>query len=407
MRTLTSATFGAALALIAGATGASAAPAPAATAQPMACNGALSAGARPALADFQAAIATKDAAKIATADAAAQAKAKAPADICTLGQLELQAAGQANDFTAASAAVTRALGSGAANGTLFAPVVANIGANQYNSKNYAGAYASFMQASQLNPNDPEPLVFAAGAKAKMNDSAAAIALYQRAFALRAKGATLKQEWLAQAVADAYRAKSPAVVPLTVDWVSAYPTPSNWHDTLQIYAGAAGLDATALIDVYRLERATKGLTAEGDYANFANLLLGKGYANEAKAVLAEGVAANLVKPTSPVVVEARQRAPGEIAGLAASAAAARTAASGQVALNVGERLYGTGDYAKAAELFRIAATKPGADSATANLKLGEALAMSGDTAGAKAAFQAVTGPKADLAKFWLIWLGQRG
>ena len=41
---------------------------------------------------------------------------------------------------------------------------------------------------------------------------------------------------------------------------------------------------------------------------------------------------------------------------------------------------------------------------ANLRLGIALARSGDKAGATAAFNAVGGARAPIAKLWLAWLG---
>jgi hypothetical protein len=40
---------------------------------------------------------------------------------------------------------------------------------------------------------------------------------------------------------------------------------------------------------------------------------------------------------------------------------------------------------------------------ANLHLGMALARSGDKAGATAAFNAVTGQRADIAKYWLLYV----
>ena len=52
------------------------------------------------------------------------------------------------------------------------------------------------------------------------------------------------------------------------------------------------------------------------------------------------------------------------------------------------------------------TKPGADAAMANLHLGMALARAGDKAGATAAFNAVSGPRAEIAKFWLLYLQSR-
>jgi hypothetical protein len=57
----------------------------------------------------------------------------------------------------------------------------------------------------------------------------------------------------------------------------------------------------------------------------------------------------------------------------------------------------GNYAKAATLYRTAMTKGGVDAKRhQHAGLGIALAMSGDKAGATAAFSAVTGPRQDLA-----------
>ena len=43
---------------------------------------------------------------------------------------------------------------------------------------------------------------------------------------------------------------------------------------------------------------------------------------------------------------------------------------------------------------------------ANLHIGMALARAGDKAGATAALNAVTGPRAEIAKFWLAYLNQK-
>ena len=73
---------------------------------------------------------------------------------------------------------------------------------------------------------------------------------------------------------------------------------------------------------------------------------------------------------------------------------------------GDADYGYGDYAQAAELYRAALSKTGADVNLINLHLGMALARAGDKAGATAALNAVTGPRSELAKFWLIYLATR-
>jgi Flp pilus assembly protein TadD len=82
------------------------------------------------------------------------------------------------------------------------------------------------------------------------------------------------------------------------------------------------------------------------------------------------------------------------------------ATGQVALNTGDAYLGYGDTAKAVALYRAALTKGSVDTNLVNLHLGMALAQAGDRAGAEAAFRAVTGARADVAGYWLVFLSQR-
>ena len=63
----------------------------------------------------------------------------------------------------------------------------------------------------------------------------------------------------------------------------------------------------------------------------------------------------------------------------------------------------GEYAKAVTLYRSALTKTGVDADTVNTRLGISLAMSGDKEGARAAFQAVKGPRAEIAALWIAYL----
>jgi hypothetical protein len=47
-----------------------------------------------------------------------------------------------------------------------------------------------------------------------------------------------------------------------------------------------------------------------------------------------------------------------------------------------------------------------DPAVANLHIGMALARAGDKAGATTALNAVTGPRAEIAKYWLLYVSQK-
>jgi hypothetical protein len=65
-----------------------------------------------------------------------------------------------------------------------------------------------------------------------------------------------------------------------------------------------------------------------------------------------------------------------------------------------------DYAKAADLYRVALQKGGVDANLVNTRLGIALAMGGQRADAEAAFGKVAGVRAPLANLWRAWLAMR-
>ena len=67
----------------------------------------------------------------------------------------------------------------------------------------------------------------------------------------------------------------------------------------------------------------------------------------------------------------------------------------------------GDYSSAVQAYKLAMAKSDGDAALANLHIGMALARSGDKAGATAALNAVTGPRAGIAKYWLTYVAQKG
>ena len=97
---------------------------------------------------------------------------------------------------------------------------------------------------------------------------------------------------------------------------------------------------------------------------------------------------------------------ERAGLARLRTQALAAATGAQARAAGDAHFGHGQFAEAAELYRAALQKGGEDPNLVNTRLGAALALAGRRPEAEAALRAVTGPRADLAGFWLAWLARR-
>jgi len=128
------------------------------------------------------------------------------------------------------------------------------------------------------------------------------------------------------------------------------------------------------------------------------------------VLNEGIAAGKLNPatsknTSEILALSKPKIAADKASIpSALSAAAGPKATYKSALTAGDLVYGYKDFAKAAEMYKLALAKPGADAAQANFRLGLALAQAGDKEGAKAAFGAVqSGPYAPLATYGKIWV----
>jgi tetratricopeptide (TPR) repeat protein len=190
-----------------------------------------------------------------------------------------------------------------------------------------------------------------------------------------------------------------------EWIAAYPTSNAWTNALAVYQNLQSLDDAQTLDLLRLKRAT-GSLAPADYFNYGDIAVRAGYSGEAKAVLDEGFAANKVDKTNSSFKQlyalASQKSQGDRASLAAAPAAS---AAANLITGTGDAWYGYGDYAKAAEFYKAALAK-GGDANRNNLHLGMALARAGDKAGAAAALNKVTGPTAELAKFWLVYANSK-
>src|SRR5205085_1330448 len=167
------------------------------------------------------------------------------------------------------------------------------------------------------------------------------------------------------------------------------------------------DLEGTLDLLRLMQAAGALTSPADYVMFVESAAEQNNFTEAQAVVDAGIAAKVINPSSAEFrdivagVRAKQKA-----SAAELAAAAKSATSGIALMQIGERFYGMGDYAQAADLFRQAKGKGGVDNDLANLHLGMALARAGDKAGATAALNAVSGARADIAKLWVAYLQQK-
>jgi len=340
--------------------------------------------------------------------AAAHAAAKTADEHYLAYQLQLKAAMGVKNEAEMGKAVDGMLSTGAAPQELLAPLHLAAGKVRYNQKQYSQAAAEFQKVLQLDPANSEAKTLLAQTQLNSASPADAVAMLQKNIAEQsAGGAKAPEDLYKQAISAAYKAKLPAAVDLSRKWVAAYPTPTNWSDAIRIYRSLNTVDDASTLDLLRLARAAGALNGEADYDRYAYAALTKGYPGEALTVLNEGIKAGTVDPNKTPfkeeLAQAKAKSAGEEATLESSAKTGLASGTAKTALATGDLLYGYGQYAKAAELYRAALKKSGADANLINLHLGMALARSGDKAGAAAALNAVTGAQAEIAKYWLAYV----
>ena len=284
----------------------------------------------------------------------------------------------------------------------------NLGQLQYKNKEFPAAATSLGHVLATNPSQTDALVMLAETKKAQNQVPEAVSLLQRALqAKSASGQKVDEEWYKRALAIAYEAQLPSAIDLSRQWVAAYPTPANWRDALRVYRKLGSPTDSQTLDTLRLARAAGALSGDSDYHLFAYSASAASSPGEARSVLDEAIAAKQIDPNKQLFKDItntlnnnKVMARADLPQLAKEAMAASTA---RLAMRTGDAYYGYGDYARAAELYRAALTKSGADAGLINLHLGMALARAGDKAGATAALNAVTGEQAQLAKFWLAYV----
>ena len=360
---------------------------------------------------YQTTLAAVEANDTATAPAkiaALHAAATTPEEHYLASQVQLKLASVTKNEAEIGAAVDAMIATGVVPPANLPSAYLTQGKVRYNQKKYAEAAASFEKVLQLDPNNQEAKNLIAQSRSVNATPAESVAMLQQTIAQQsAGGAKAPEELYKRAVSTAYKAKLRTTPEISRQWVAAYPNPTNWSDAIRIYRNMNNVDDAGTLDLLRLARAANALKGEADYDRYAYAALTRGYPGEARMVLEEGIKAGAVDPNkSPfkeMIPQAKAKSAGEAATLDSAAKAAIASGTAKAALATGDLLYGYGEYARAAEVYRAALKKPGVDTSMANLHLGMALARAGDKAGATAALQAVSGARTEIAKYWLTYV----
>jgi tetratricopeptide (TPR) repeat protein len=369
---------------------------------PTAATAHLSREERTALAALQAALAARDYGTAAGALSAAQAAVHSEDGRYYLTNLQFQYARETNNLPLQTSTIDALIANGRTSQTELGQLYALRGTLAVYAGEREPAERAFTKALDLAPNADTALALAQ-VKYSLRKNVEALGLIDRAVQMRAAtGAPAPESWYKRGVEiGVSAAQRPQAIRLSTQLVAAYPTPENWRDAVLVYRDFNKGDAASAVDAVRLLRATRALAGERDYLDAAQAFTAAGLPGEAKAVLAEGVAAHMVDPLKATYKEAIVSANGLAATDRARLAAMRTAASksAAAAAAAGDHMLSFGDYAGAAAAYRAALQQGGADADAVNLHLGEALALGGNRAEAATALQAVTGPRSEIAALW--------
>lgn len=227
----------------------------------------------------------------------------------------------------------------------------------------------------------------------------------------AAGQTADPSWYSRGFRMSALSQSPDASYWSSAALKGSPDPENWRIALRTYQdGHKTMTREENLDVLRLMLVTGGLKDAYSYGEYVDAAMKAGLFGEAKEVIDKGRAAGNLQPTqlADVYKIATDGIAADKAGLGASEASAAKAPTGKIAASTANAHMGYGDYAKAVTLYKLALQKGGVDANEINTRMGIALAKSGDTAGAKAAFATVTTPGArkDIADFWTTWLDSK-
>jgi tetratricopeptide (TPR) repeat protein len=200
-------------------------------------------------------------------------------------------------------------------------------------------------------------------------------------------------------------------------VTYYNEPDEWGQLIDVSLGSVGTKNIKSIDalqMYRLSLATKATGAPDDWNSIAEAALQTGYPAEAQAALEAGIAAGKLSnsgKTATQLAEARGRVAKDRASLSAFEAAAAKSASGELDVKLAETYFGYGRYADVVAAARRGLSKggPKTDTNEANLLIGMALAVQGNSAEAQAALNNVKGASPAMMKaahLWSVYAGRK-
>lgn len=230
-------------------------------------------------------------------------------------------------------------------------------------------------------------------------------------AKKAKGEKPPEAWYKFAVAKTYgTGDRTATAAWMMRQLGDYPTVENWRKVFVIYRDSLDKSGTPLdrnqkIDLFRLMRFTGALADQNDYFDYASFAAAAGLPWESAAVIDEGKKAGKIPAGNADFAKVSETARSAIANEGSLDKIAAQSNTGKMLAGTGDAYLASANYARALELYDSALAKGGVDADAVNLHRGIALVQLGRKDEARTAFGTVkAAPLADIAKFWVVWLG---
>jgi tetratricopeptide (TPR) repeat protein len=343
-----------------------------------------------------------------------QASLQNEADKDTFGRALIALGSKLNDPEVEKLGIQLALDSGKATPEQTGVFHFFLGKIAYDAKNFTEARTQFQAAQQAGytQNDPRPAI----AETYFGGGQPAEGLKYLSDVIKQEQAAGRQapvEWIRRGLAVAYQAKlAPQATEFSTMLVKADPSQKSWLQALQVVRAVNQFDPSGDLDVLRLMRATGALSDRSEYVAYVQAADPRRSAGEVLAVLDEGVKAAKLTTSDQLYTEAKASATTREAedrkDAPALAADAKSAANGITAQGAGDAYYSFGDYAHAAEMYKLAVDKGGLKDREMTLThLGIAQAQAGQFAEAKATLQQVSGPREPIARMWIAYVESKG
>ncbi len=368
---------------------------------------------RAAILPLQEAITAQDWAAATAALPAAQAAASSPDAKFLVGNFQFRIGQGTSSEQVQSQGVDAMLASGAVPAENLKVLLGAQASFAINAQNWPVAEQSLVRYLEQDPGNAERIRQLAEVKIRMNKYGEALPLYRQMIeTAESAGQPASEDQYRRAYALAIEARQPdAAKALGEKMLRTYPTAQNWRTSLFALGQQVGDgDAALAIDVRRMMRAVPAMAQSADYLDLADRLNRAGLPGEAAAVIQDGLTRGHIPSSDStarsMLSAATERAAEDRRTMASARTRALAASTGRDARNVGDLYYGAGQYAEAAELYQAALQKGGEDSNLLNSRLGASLALAGQRSQAEAALRAVTGARAPLASYWLLWLEHR-